>query len=197
MQLWFARETEVSLREQIVTQVALGILCGELAPGQRLPSIRELARRFRLHPNTVSAGYRQLDRERWVEFRRGSAVGRLNCYFERATEDQLVCQPLQRRAPVIGPWTYPVPLPRQPSPPDYVFERQKVQEVRLEHSEGVNELIGAAIGGSAGAALGAARFECEGCRQAGALIVGGIGAFIGGAVGRISPLFHRRVVYER
>ena len=35
---------------------------------------RELARRFRVHPNTVSAGYRQLERERWVEFRRGSGV---------------------------------------------------------------------------------------------------------------------------
>lgn len=74
MQLWFARKTEVSLREQLVTQIVLGILCGDLAPGQRLPSIRELARRFRLHPNTVSAGYRRLDRERWVGFRRGSGV---------------------------------------------------------------------------------------------------------------------------
>ena len=74
MQLWLAHGTEVSLREQLVTQVILGILCSDLRPGQRLPSTRELARRFRLHPNTVSAGYRQLERERWVEFRRGSGV---------------------------------------------------------------------------------------------------------------------------
>jgi GntR family transcriptional regulator len=74
MQFWFARGTEVTLREQLVTQVVLGILCGDLSPGQRLPSTRELARRFRLHPNTISAGYRQLERERWVEFRRGSGV---------------------------------------------------------------------------------------------------------------------------
>jgi len=40
----------------------------------RLPSTRELARRFHLHPNTVSAGYRQLARDRWVENRRGSGV---------------------------------------------------------------------------------------------------------------------------
>src|SRR6266478_9586268 len=72
MQLWFARGSEVTIREQLVTQVILGILSDDLAPGQRLPSTRELARRFRLHPNTVSAGYRQLQRERWVEFRRGS-----------------------------------------------------------------------------------------------------------------------------
>ena len=74
MQLWFARGSEVTIREQLVTQVILGILSDDLAPGQRLPRTRELARRFRLHPNTVSAGYRQLERERWVEFRHGSGV---------------------------------------------------------------------------------------------------------------------------
>ncbi len=74
MQLWFARSSEVSIREQLVTQVVLGILSDDLAPGQRLPSTRDLARRFHLHPNTVSAGYRQLQRDRWVEFRHGSGV---------------------------------------------------------------------------------------------------------------------------
>jgi DNA-binding transcriptional regulator YhcF (GntR family) len=74
MQLWFARGSEVSIREQLATQVVVAILSDDLAPGQRLPSTRELARRFRLHANTVSAGYRQLERERWVEFRRGSGV---------------------------------------------------------------------------------------------------------------------------
>src|ERR1700746_2181110 len=74
MQFWFARGSEVPIREQLVTQIVLGILSDDLAPGQRLPSTRDLARRFHLHPNTVSAGYRQLQRDRWVEFRRGSGV---------------------------------------------------------------------------------------------------------------------------
>lgn len=74
MQLWFAHGSGVTLREQLVTQVILGVLSGDLAPGQRLPSTRELARRFRLHPNTASAGYRQLERDHWVEFRHGSGV---------------------------------------------------------------------------------------------------------------------------
>jgi DNA-binding transcriptional regulator YhcF (GntR family) len=74
MQFWFARGSEIPVRQQLVTQVVLGILCRDLAPGQRLPSTRELARRYHLHPNTVSAAYRQLGREKWVEFRRGSGV---------------------------------------------------------------------------------------------------------------------------
>jgi len=83
MRLWLNRTAEVSLREQLTTQIRLGILCRELAPGQRLPSTRELARRFHLHPNTVSAGYRQLQKDRWVEFRRGSGV------YIRATKPEL------------------------------------------------------------------------------------------------------------
>jgi len=74
MQFWFAHGGRVSIREQLVTQVVLGILSNDLVPGQRLPSTRELARRFHLHPNTASAGYRQLERERWVEVRHGSGV---------------------------------------------------------------------------------------------------------------------------
>jgi len=87
MQLWFAHESAVTLREQLVTQIILGILSDDLPAGQRLPSTRELARRFRLHPNTVSAGYRQLERERWVEFRHGSG-----CYV-RDTKPESALSP--------------------------------------------------------------------------------------------------------
>ena len=74
MQLWLVRGSEISIREQLVTQVILGILSGDLPSGGRLPSTRELARRFRLHPNTISTGYRHLERSGWVEFRHGSGV---------------------------------------------------------------------------------------------------------------------------
>jgi GntR family transcriptional regulator len=74
MQLWLARDAGVPVREQLVTQIVLGILCDELPVGHRLPSTRELARRFKVHPNTISAAYKQLEQEQWVEFRHGSGV---------------------------------------------------------------------------------------------------------------------------
>jgi DNA-binding transcriptional regulator YhcF (GntR family) len=74
MRLWFAHSSEVPIYRQLVTQVVLAIHAGDLRPGDRLPSTRELARRFALHPNTVSAGYRQLEREGWTERRRGSGI---------------------------------------------------------------------------------------------------------------------------
>jgi DNA-binding transcriptional regulator YhcF (GntR family) len=39
-----------------------------------LPSTRELARRFNIHSNTVSAAYRDLVERGWVELRRGSGI---------------------------------------------------------------------------------------------------------------------------
>jgi DNA-binding transcriptional regulator YhcF (GntR family) len=74
MQLWLARDAAVPVREQLVTQIVLGILSNELPAGHRLPSTRELARRFKVHANTISAAYKQLESERWVEFRHGSGV---------------------------------------------------------------------------------------------------------------------------
>jgi DNA-binding transcriptional regulator YhcF (GntR family) len=74
MRLWFAPGSEVPIYRQLVTQVVLAILSGDLRPGDRLPSTRELARRFDIHPNTISAGYRQLEHDGWAERRHGSGV---------------------------------------------------------------------------------------------------------------------------
>src|SRR5213080_1645300 len=71
---WRCHSGMMEEREQRVSHVVLSILSGDLKPAQRLPSTRELARRFHVHPNTVSAGYRQLERDSWVEFRKGSGV---------------------------------------------------------------------------------------------------------------------------
>jgi GntR family transcriptional regulator len=89
MQLWFSRRSEVSLRDQLVTQIILGILGRELIPGERLPSTRQLARRFRLHPNTVSAAYRLLEHDNWIDSRRGSGVYVKRGHKERASDGAL------------------------------------------------------------------------------------------------------------
>jgi len=74
MRLWLSKNSDVPLREQLVRQVMLGVVSDDLKAGQRLPSTRELARRFRIHPNTVSAAYRDLERAGWLEVRKGSGV---------------------------------------------------------------------------------------------------------------------------
>lgn len=120
----------------------------------------------------------------------------LLCYFEHATAEELVCEPLAPgflRTPPPGRYPFPHPYPRTQA--EYVFKRALVQEVRLEHSEAANELIGIGIGGGIGAGAGAARFDQA--RAGGALIFGVVGAAIGRAVSRTHPLFHRKVIYRR
>jgi GntR family transcriptional regulator len=74
MDIVLNRRGGVPVREQIATQLQLKILGGELAHGQRLPSVRALARRLRVHHNTVSAAYQDLQIAGHVLLKRGSGV---------------------------------------------------------------------------------------------------------------------------
>jgi len=68
------RKGGVPLHDQLLAQLELRILTGVLTPGQRLPSVRALARRLGLHANTVSSAYRELQTAGHVELRRGAGV---------------------------------------------------------------------------------------------------------------------------
>jgi len=68
------RKGGVPLHDQLLAQLELKILSGAIAPGQRLPSVRVLARRLGLHANTVSLAYRDLEEAGHVELRRGAGV---------------------------------------------------------------------------------------------------------------------------
>ena len=84
MRIWISKNSEVPIREQLVTQIVLGIVSNDLKIAERLPSTRELARRYDIHANTVSAAYRELARRGWVEFRKGSGV-----YVRARTDEPL------------------------------------------------------------------------------------------------------------
>jgi DNA-binding transcriptional regulator YhcF (GntR family) len=84
MRIWISKNSEVPIREQLATQIVLGIVSSDLKIAERLPSTRELARRYDIHANTVSAAYRELARRGWVEFRKGSGV-----YVRARTDETL------------------------------------------------------------------------------------------------------------
>jgi len=68
------RRSGVSIRDQLRYQFELKILTGELSPGQRLPSVRALARRLEVHVNTVAGAYKDLEATSHVEVRRGAGL---------------------------------------------------------------------------------------------------------------------------
>lgn len=74
MDIVLSRRGGGPVRDQIVTQLEMKILDGSLAQGQRLPSVRALARRLKVHHNTISAAYQDLEAAGHVELQRGSGV---------------------------------------------------------------------------------------------------------------------------
>ncbi|KRL47621.1 transcriptional regulator [Levilactobacillus spicheri DSM 15429] len=52
--------------EQLVLRVKQQIVQGILQPGDRLPSVRDMARQEQLNPNTVSKAYKQLEAQQVI-----------------------------------------------------------------------------------------------------------------------------------
>jgi len=74
MEIRLSRESEIPLRRQLAEQIVFLIGVGKLRPGQQLPSVRELARRLKIHHNTVSEAYQALVRRTWLVRQRGSRL---------------------------------------------------------------------------------------------------------------------------
>lgn len=72
MKIWLSKNSEVSIHDQITTQIVLGVASGDLQIGQKLPGTREIARRYNVHANTVANAYRKLAEQGWLEFKKGS-----------------------------------------------------------------------------------------------------------------------------
>jgi GntR family transcriptional regulator len=56
---------------QIMDQVRRMIVAGRLTPGEKLPSIRDLAATLQINPLTVGRAYSELERSGIIEMRRG------------------------------------------------------------------------------------------------------------------------------
>jgi GntR family transcriptional regulator len=59
---------------QIVQQVRQAIRLGLLAPGDQLPTVKDVVAHLAINPNTVLKAYRDLDHEGLVEARRGQGT---------------------------------------------------------------------------------------------------------------------------
>jgi DNA-binding transcriptional regulator YhcF (GntR family) len=67
-------ESDVPIRYQLTEQIVFLIVTDRLKAGQQLPSVRELARRLKIHHNTVSESYQDLVRRKLLQRRRGSRL---------------------------------------------------------------------------------------------------------------------------
>ena len=74
MDIHISRESPIPLRQQLAEQIIFLIATDKLRPGQAMPSVRELARRLKIHYNTVSEAYQDLVRRMWLVRQRGSRL---------------------------------------------------------------------------------------------------------------------------
>jgi DNA-binding transcriptional regulator YhcF (GntR family) len=138
MRIWLSKSSEVPLREQLATQILLGIVSNDLKPGQKLPSTRELARRYDIHSNTVSAAFQDLEKRGWVEFRKGSGVYVRELSTDAATDpklelDQLISTLLQvarERGHSLGEIQARVKRWLDTQPPDHFLVIEPDEEMR-------------------------------------------------------------------
>ena len=92
---------------QVIDLVKSGIATGRLAPGDRLPTVRQLAVDLSINPNTVSRAYTELELTGLVETQMGSGtfVARRNVQPDEVERRRLldeICQELLSRASSHG-----------------------------------------------------------------------------------------------
>lgn len=79
---------------QIIEQIKFGIARSELAAGDRLPTVRQLAVDLSINPNTVIRAYRELEIEGVLETQQGSGtfVGRQKPEIDRIERQRMLDQ---------------------------------------------------------------------------------------------------------
>jgi len=97
----------VPFYRQIIDRVRAAIATGELTPGDRLPTVRQLAVDLSVNPNTVSRAYTELELTGLVETQMGSGtfVGSRPVApddVERARLLERMCQEFLSRASAHG-----------------------------------------------------------------------------------------------
>ncbi len=67
-------DSPIAVYVQIENLVQFAIASGKLAPGDTLPSVRDMSGMLEINPNTVTKAYRDLELMRLVHTRRGVGV---------------------------------------------------------------------------------------------------------------------------
>lgn len=85
----------------VYTQIANGLraelVAGQFGPGDKLPTVRELAIDLGIHHNTVAQAYRQLADEGWLELKRhrGATVRERHHTPNRSDGNERFARPLR------------------------------------------------------------------------------------------------------
>lgn len=74
MEISIDQKSGVPLYRQIIESVKFAIARGELGPGDRLPTVRQLAVDLEVNPNTVIRAYREMEIQGTLDTQQGSGT---------------------------------------------------------------------------------------------------------------------------
>ena len=86
--------------QQIMDQVKRDIALGRLTKDEKLPTVRQLAGRLAINPNTIAKAYRQLEQEGIIVTKPGTGafVANLDSNLSKAVRKRIICEELERIA---------------------------------------------------------------------------------------------------
>ena len=84
--------------EQIMDNLRRLIISGGVAPGERLPSVRELATQLAINPNTIQRAYRELENQGYLVTLPGKGTFAAENLSLEARRMDLLWQQLERAA---------------------------------------------------------------------------------------------------
>jgi GntR family transcriptional regulator len=84
--------------QQIVDQVKRDVALGRLLEGDKLPTVRRLAGRLAINPNTIGKAYRQLEQEGIITTRPGAGafIADIDSNLSRSVRKRILCEELER-----------------------------------------------------------------------------------------------------
>ena len=90
-------QSKIPIYEQIKSQILRFIEAGVLRPGDRLPSVRQLAQDNGINPNTVAKAYTELEQSGWLYNlpKKGVYVAEINVENSKRQQIESVLKPLR------------------------------------------------------------------------------------------------------
>ena len=86
--------------QQIIYQTKRDIALGRVVSGEQLPTVRELAVRLTINPNTIAKAYRQLEQEGIIVTRPGAGafIADITSNLSQSVKKKLICDEIERVA---------------------------------------------------------------------------------------------------
>ncbi len=100
MQFQIDNSSSRAVYQQIVDQVKRDIALGKLVRDEKLPTVRELAARLVINPNTIAKAFRQLEQEGIIATRPGSGsfIAALDSSLSKSVRKKVICEQIEHLA---------------------------------------------------------------------------------------------------